>query len=1498
MSTQSDKAVRLFQFLAQARRLREKPITDIKTFEGQGTVIWLSDIAQGIVANSWPIELDHRICDRLGVSLTELPVKDIEEDTILLADRPVSLECPKLDKNLALWFEEPVDNHKRQPKMLKVLRENGVAKRFTDQPKTMQQQAEQWLVQWQQWAAAKKYQEFYQQLFRSHLDASQSSEEYELVLGLGLLTWNSQGNNPIRRHLFTAPVATNHEKDTGRIRVKLAQSALELKAELDFIPADTLDDRTFVSDVTTKAAEFSSYVLDTELFDELGAITAHSLATSAVYLPDGAAGEPTPYPVITWAPALILRERRNAGFAQAYDKLAEQIQQSGEVPAGLLSLIDPDQTTPPNPTPLPGAVVNFDDDEVFSPLPLNEVQRRIIERVDKHNQTVVQGPPGTGKTHTAAALLSHFLAQGKRVLVTAHTERALYEVRDKLPEEIRELAVSVIGTSAADMADLRVAVDKISRASAEFDVNGSQQAISNAKSKLRNLRERRQYLLAEIATEFRRKSEPLKIPGYELSPTLAMEKVQAHTEKYQWICDLVPDIPKTDFPLIQEEIAEYCALFTALKDANRKEAKAAKKIDIAKLPSLSELQEASQAIEKLQQQQESIRSSFSRQQRKALGKLTASERERVREQATSIDKILEGIRSRTQPWASALLEAYDNDQLNTWLVKIKELRNQLGRISTLLQKLGDFQRIDITKDAESYLRYAENLAQFLQDKEPLKTDVHGEVKIGIFSPKIVKEGREFFAAVKVDGAQPSTADQVQAIVAKIKLQWLVASTYEMLPVWLETRENDPATLVMILTNELNQISAVIKQLSRHVSASDLAQRFQFPPQSQSLTALIQALKDSAKLAEISKQIGAQERKLENLNAQMDRLATANRHVRWLAKYHTAMQKRDAEGMADALAEAQTIREQHFSFLRFDELEKELRNWSGLLVNNLHADKQPQVMLDRVRDIHSALHWYEAMIQLDNAKGHNLAQLQGEVKVLDNKIYEEVRRLAAERAWYEALNSNRITNRTRKNLVEYAQNVKRLGKGTGKHADRRRRDIRKSLDNCRAAVPVWIMPLHRVIDQLDLQGNMFDVVMVDEASQAGSEAAFLQYLAPTIVVIGDDKQVSPASVGIDEYELRKLADQFLDDDEDKAGWCDTKRSLFDIALARFGGRLTLTEHRRRVPEIIGFSNQVAYQPDNITLVPVREVSADRLAPFKIVHTPYAYQDTGTSKVNRGEADALVKQLQECLTDPAYANKTFGVISLLSSSKQADYIEKRLLDALPTHVWEEHQLRVGSPAEFQGAERDVIFLSMVSSKDENQKLGAMVRDDHVQRYNVAVSRAKDQVWLFHSISLDQLTNPEDMRYRLLEYAYGVATRPAESLSSIRVSDTDREEPFDSLFEQRVYNALVDRGYYVIPQFQVQNYRIDLVVQGAEARLAIECDGDHWHGPEHAEKDLARQRELERLGWTFVRIFESDFYLDKKQQLARVWKKLDQMNITANYIHNDPDRSQNVIVLAPED
>src|SRR5690606_30119650 len=100
---------------------------------------------------------------------------------------------------------------------------------------------------------------------------------------------------------------------------------------------------------------------------------------------------------------------------------------------------------------------------------LNDVQRQILRRVDTCAQTLVQGPPGTGKTHTAAALLSHLLAQGKRVLVTAQTDRALKEVREKLPDPIKPLSVAVVGTSREDMAHLQEAVERIGSAADEYD---------------------------------------------------------------------------------------------------------------------------------------------------------------------------------------------------------------------------------------------------------------------------------------------------------------------------------------------------------------------------------------------------------------------------------------------------------------------------------------------------------------------------------------------------------------------------------------------------------------------------------------------------------------------------------------------------------------------------------------------------------------------------------------------------------------------------------------------------------------------------------------------------------------------------------------------------------------------------------------------------------------------------------------------------------------------
>jgi very-short-patch-repair endonuclease len=333
--------------------------------------------------------------------------------------------------------------------------------------------------------------------------------------------------------------------------------------------------------------------------------------------------------------------------------------------------------------------------------------------------------------------------------------------------------------------------------------------------------------------------------------------------------------------------------------------------------------------------------------------------------------------------------------------------------------------------------------------------------------------------------------------------------------------------------------------------------------------------------------------------------------------------------------------------------------------------------------------------------------------------------------------------------------------------------------------------------------------------------------------------------------------------------------------RFSGLIPLVEHRRCVPEIINFSNRIAYEPENIRLIPVRQYGADRLEPIKPVLVDGGYVRGVTYKTNPPEAEAIAEQIVACAQNPRYDGLTFGVISL-QGPHQAKAIERLLLERLDPAEWERRDLRCGDSADFQGSERDVMFLSMVTAAEPGTRIGAATAEMYVQRYNVAASRAKDQMWVFHSVRPGDLGNPDDMRYQLLDYCYGVAARPTEhegaDLPPVVPEDV-RVEPFDSLFEQRVYNRLTGRGFSVVPQYEALGYSIDLVVVGPHSRLAVECDGDAWHGPDRYEADMARQRELERCGWEFFRIPQSAFVVDEAAVLRGLWAALERRGIRAS-------------------
>jgi very-short-patch-repair endonuclease len=159
-------------------------------------------------------------------------------------------------------------------------------------------------------------------------------------------------------------------------------------------------------------------------------------------------------------------------------------------------------------------------------------------------------------------------------------------------------------------------------------------------------------------------------------------------------------------------------------------------------------------------------------------------------------------------------------------------------------------------------------------------------------------------------------------------------------------------------------------------------------------------------------------------------------------------------------------------------------------------------------------------------------------------------------------------------------------------------------------------------------------------------------------------------------------------------------------------------------------------------------------------------------------------------------------------------------------------------------------------------------HEQRFNVAVSRARDRAVLVRSVKREEL-NPHDLKARLIAHF----ENPMPDQEEIE----DALSACESNFERDVMERLLDRGYRVQSQVGSLGYLIDMVVEGPNGtRLAIECDGDRFHGPEQWQHDMRRQRTLERVGWRFWRCFASSFYRNPDLVMSDLTEMLTRMGI----------------------
>ena len=1015
------------------------------------------------------------------------------------------------------------------------------------------------------------------------------------MIGTVCLAWHPPGDQPVRRHLLVAPLTLDLDDDTGAMTATSDLSA-GLTLETDMLDPGQIPQAFDIHAVRQLVAEFADHPMDAESVGHLGRRIVHSLGPDSSYsdsLERPAIGST---PMGAFAPAIILRRRSSRGLAETLRTIWSQLEQATEVPSGLLPLVDPDFRAQVSPDPTPGGIVSVGREQ-FHAMPVNERQHQVIANVDSHAQTMVQGPPGTGKTHTAAALLTHLLAQGKRVLVTAQTDRALKEVRDKLPAAIRSLAVSVVGGSRLDMAELKTAVETISSAAAEHNETRSERECASALAFIDELSRERAQVFQQLRDSREKETTERTHRGYRGTLAAIAQQLQSQAATHGWLLEYVTPSADSPVPLRRDDALRWLQLLQD-QELKRDAAEACTDlVDLATVPSLEIMAGLVDAERLAAERREALVSARSHPAFRAITSLPPSRRLQLQGRIRDVARRADDLEQRHEGWIPQALRDIRSNRQSTWQNRAETIRRLVSEATPLVAELAPTSQISI-RDGETavHVHQAKGLLAHLASGSTVKLTADGSPKIGVLTAKPVKAAASLLASVKVTGLPPTTAEQLQQFIIWSELNDLLDALDRAWPADVVIPAEDTAAeRLQWHRTELDQLTALLDlgvsltALDRELAGAGL------PHPDWTTLDEIEAYALTVDAATAEDERDSATAPLVDLAARLGMFVAAHQAAEAVTALRDSVVRRDVA----------SYRVHHDRLRRLHQAKEDLDLRDGLgsavraaapqLCAAVEAQPDNSAWTERIGHLTEAWDWAAAGAWVVAQEQVDVNALQGRLDRIEDRIRGQIERLAATRAWQHAVSPERLTGTARADLTQYAQLVRRLGRGTGKYAAAQRQDIRAALSRCSSAVPVWIMPIYRIAEQLDVRESMFDVVVVDEASQAGMESTFLQYLAPKIVVIGDDKQVSPSAVGVDRQQLRDLADHYLRDDRYKASWQDPERSLFDEAKMRYGNLITLIEHRRCVPEIIGFSNRIAYEPEGIRLIPVRQYGSDRLEP---------------------------------------------------------------------------------------------------------------------------------------------------------------------------------------------------------------------------------------------------------------------------------------------------------------
>lgn len=1507
-----DRSIRLFTFLKELTELRS---STIRTYDQYEKLLWLQEIPryQGCHCITWKAIPDEEVSD-VWIEVHQPRFKKVPEIPPRLKDwvDPHELEdsalvSPTLRERIVITKQHPQaevesDLH-AQTEIVELASEPALPPLFERYIKD----------KWVSWAEEdrklRQVQQVYSDLFAIYQKQQRLGEAFEVVLGFGCLGWRLPSGQEVRRHLITCQISLTFDAERGIISVGPAADGPKSALEQDMLEPQERPDSVEQSAIEAQVEEVGDAVWDgvrvaTALKSWVQAVSAHGQYQESLDPPQGV----TSHPYVSFGPALILRRRSDQNFIKIYQEIIRQLKAGQDIPVGvrrLVSIVD-DRDYRSFGVESSSSTHTMGTEglgEAYFPLPANTEQRQIVNALSSRQGVLVQGPPGTGKSHTITNLVCHLLAVGKRVLITSQTQRALRVLLEKFErethlKEIRRLCVILLGEDLDSRKALEDSVQSVLDHLNHWDERRSWQTIERLERELDQRRREEAQALQELRATREKETYRHELIFGAYSGTAQEIAIQVRTErdKYQW---LTPNPTPDEAPPLSDD--EAMRLLYLLRHITPEDERDIRKtvLDLNELPLPSDFKALVKEEAICKAKYDTVEEKRSHQAYHGFTKFASDTRQDVLEKLAHLAAGFEGLSKHIHSWASEAAVQILGDRDRAWRELLATTKKYLGRIDQQQRVLGNRKvTVSDTRDLAEIKAHAAELYAHLSGG--------GSLGVWIFQDKVVRKCRFIIDEVKVDGKPCDNIEALDAVLlwtdiseslAKLKDDWASHTKPPRGSLQIQIAEyHDLCEPIEIGLELLSQVRSLKEIFSKTPGFYHPA--WHRIEEVRVLVEVGHAVQADELLRAIRETLSAIEERVSGQTANPTAHHTSNDILE-------AIRARDGEKYEATYTGIQVLTKKQAELEDRYCLLNKLRSSAPLLAKDLVSSHDDEVWDERLSKLASAWNWACATRWIEQM-GDPVAyrRLTYSLDASRKRIEELLGLLASEKAWGFCI--DRIGEPQRQHLVAWRKAVERIGKGKGKAAyvAKNRKEARLHMQECRVAIPAWIMPIYRVAESFVPGKDAFDVVIVDEASQSGPEALFLQYLAKQIIVVGDDKQISPENVGLNKLDVDLLRERNIKDlpHNDSMG---IEHSFFDQAELRYGGRIRLREHFRCMPEIIQFSNNLCYSSQ--PLIPLRQFGSARLEPILAArHVAAGYLRGHSPRAdNPPEAQAIAQQIKSCCEDRAYDGKTIGVISLLGEN-QAKLIEKYLLDLVGPSEMKKRGLICGDAYAFQGDERDIMFISLVSAPTEGRRISTLASSKDEKRFNVAASRAKDQMWLFHSATLNDLS-PQCLRHRLLAYFLHPQVR-LETIEGMSIEDlraasvradrkTDRPpSPFDSWFELDVFLRIADRGYRVIPQFEVAGYRIDLVVEGMKGRLAVECDGDEFHGLEQFDEDMARQRTLERCGWNFWRVRASSFYHDEEAALEDLWALLKQKGIQPASVETPPTPSQPSERLSP--